>query len=63
MISKNRGRPVAETEPVLVRMHTDVIKRIDELRREAPDLPSRPEVVRRLVEKALVNGFDATQPD
>ena len=63
MISKNRGRPSADTEPVLVRMQANLIKRIDELRRETPDLPSRPEVVRRLVEKALANGFDATQPE
>ncbi|WP_273501117.1 ribbon-helix-helix protein, CopG family [Paracoccus sphaerophysae] len=42
----------------MVRVEQDLLDRIDELRRAAPDLPSRPEVVRRLVEKALRAGED-----
>lgn len=48
-----------EAAPVLVRVDLAVLERIDELRRAAPDLPSRPEAIRRLVEKALDDGHDA----
>ena len=54
------GRPKKDTEPLTVRLPVSVLGQIDELRRAAPDLPSRPEVVRRLVEKALEAGEDAT---
>lgn len=62
MIAKKRGRPSLDTEQVLVRMPRELFDRLDDLRRAAPDLPSRPEVVRRLVEKAIRTGLDATEP-
>lgn len=62
MIAKKRGRPPLDTDQVLVRMPRELFERLDELRRAAPDLPSRPEVVRRLIEKALQSGEDATPP-
>ena len=57
-----RGRPPSDTVsvPVLVRVEVDLLEQIDELRRAAPDLPSRPEAIRRLVMKALAAGEDAT---
>lgn len=61
-MAAKRGRPPSETVsvPVLVRVEVDLLEQIDELRRAAPDMPSRPEVIRRLVVKALAAGEDAT---
>lgn len=61
-MSAKRGRPPSDTVtyPVLVRVEVELLERIDELRRAAPDLPSRPEAIRRLVLKALAAGEDAT---
>ena len=60
-MSAKRGRPPSDTvsRPVLVRVEVELLERIDELRRAAPDLPSRPEAIRRLVLKALAAGGDA----
>lgn len=46
---KKMGRPVADTEPVMIRMTRDMIRAIDEYRRTQEDLPTRPEVIRRVV--------------
>lgn len=61
-MAAKRGRPPSDTVsvPVLVRVEVDFLEHIDELRRAAPDLPSRPEAIRRLVMKALAAGEDAT---
>lgn len=61
-MAAKRGRPPSDTVsvPVLVRVEVDLLEQIDELRRAAPDLPSRPEAIRRLVMKALAAGEDAT---
>ncbi|WP_176562806.1 hypothetical protein [Paracoccus liaowanqingii] len=40
-------------EAVLVRMNADLVEMLDEFRRNQPDLPSRPEAVRRIVSKVL----------
>lgn len=55
-----KGRPEKDTVPVMVRMEPELLAKIDEYRRAAPDLPSRPEVIRRFVEKVLAEGHDAT---
>ena len=47
------GRPPVDSEQMRARMSRDLIDRIDVWRREQPDLPGRPEAIRRLVEKAL----------
>lgn len=51
MTDKKRrmGRPPADTEPVMVRMTRDMIKAIDDYRRTQEDLPTRPEIVRRVM--------------
>ena len=61
-MSAKRGRPPSDTVSlaVLVRIELELLDQIDELRRAAPDLPSRPEAIRRLVSKALSAGEDAT---
>lgn len=51
---KSRGRPA--TGPGLQvgeRWSDDAIQRIDDWRRAQPDLPGRPEAIRRLVEIGL----------
>lgn len=49
-----RGRPKApETKPVMVRMTEDLIDQIDEVRKEQDGLPTRPEMIRRMVEDWL----------
>lgn len=52
---KPKGRPKVDSEAVNVRMERDLIERVDAYRRFEPDLPSRPEAIRRLVEKALAS--------
>jgi hypothetical protein len=50
--AKNR-RPGQNGEMVSTRIQPDLMERIDEWRREQPDLPSRPEALRRLAAKGL----------
>ena len=47
------GRPPRDTAPVTIRMDQGMLKAIDDYRREQEDLPSRPEVVRRVMEEWL----------
>lgn len=47
------GRPPADTAPVMVRMTPQLIQAIDNRRRDEPDLPTRPEMVRRLLMASL----------
>jgi hypothetical protein len=51
--SVGRGRPTVDSEAVTVRLVRDALTRLDDWRREQPDLPSRPEAIRRLLEQAL----------
>ena len=37
----------------MVRMSAELIARIDEARRQAPDLPARPEMIRRILSEWL----------
>lgn len=43
------GRPKLDTEPVTIRMDRQMLQAIDDCRRLQEDLPSRPEVVRRVM--------------
>jgi hypothetical protein len=49
----SKGRPTKDSEAVNVRFERAALIAIDEWRRSLPDLPSRPEAVRRLVKKAM----------
>lgn len=57
------GRPTADTEPVTIRMDREMLRAIDDYRREHEDLPSRPEVVRRVMAKWLEARSDGTAAD
>lgn len=50
---KSRGRPKVDTSPITVRMSDELIAQLDEVRRNADDLPSRPELIRRIIEEWL----------
>jgi hypothetical protein len=50
---KSKGRPKVDSEAVNVRMEREMIACVDEYRRSQPDLPSRPEAIRRLVDDGL----------
>lgn len=46
-----RGRPKStETKPVMVRMTEELIAKIDDARMAETDLPTRPEMIRRMLE-------------
>jgi len=47
------GRPKLDTEPVNIRMDRQMLQAIDDYRRGQEDLPSRPEVVRRVLAEWL----------
>jgi hypothetical protein len=47
------GRPRVDATPVTLRIHPAALAALDEWRREQPDLPTRPEAVRRLLNEAL----------
>lgn len=47
------GRPRVDSEEVSLRMHRELLDKIDQWRSKAPDEPNRPEAIRRLVAKAL----------
>jgi hypothetical protein len=50
---KRKKRPGQPGHLVGTRFQPDLLKQIDEWRREQEDAPTRPEAIRRLVEKAL----------
>lgn len=52
MISKKSAEKT-DTQAVLVRMPVEMIEKIDALRRSEDDLPTRPEMIRRLVEQRM----------
>ncbi len=47
---KSRGRPKADTQPVMVRLHSDLIALLDDARRREEDIPTRPEMIRRILD-------------
>jgi metal-responsive CopG/Arc/MetJ family transcriptional regulator len=46
---KKLGRPSKETEAVNVRLELAMIEKLDDARRSERDLPSRPEMIRRIL--------------
>jgi len=52
--TKSRGRPATgKGTPVQVRLQPDQLAKVDAWRDAQDDKPSRPEAIRRLVDKAL----------
>lgn len=50
------GRPKTGSIPIVVRLEPADVKALDDFRRGEPDLPTRPEGVRRLLRKATQKG-------
>jgi hypothetical protein len=48
-----KGRPSVDSEAVNVRLERQAIEALDAWRKKQNDLPTRPEAIRRLIEKAL----------
>jgi hypothetical protein len=46
-----RGRPTSDTEPVNLRLPRTMIEELDKRRRDQADLPTRPEMIRRLLQE------------
>jgi len=44
------GRPRKETEAVTVRLPVEMLAKLDDARRTEEDLPTRPEMIRRILE-------------
>lgn len=53
MTEKKMGRPEVDTMPVTIRMEREMIRQIDDYRRTLEDLPTRPEVIRRVMVEFL----------
>lgn len=49
------GRPKVDTEPVNLRLPREMIEAIDDLRRHENDLPTRPEMIRRVLAEWLLS--------
>lgn len=47
------GRPRTDTEAVNLRLPREMIEALDDLRRLEPDLPTRPEMIRRALAQWL----------
>ena len=50
---QKQGRPKVDTEQVTLRLHVGVIAALDDLRANATDKPSRPEIIRRIISAHL----------
>jgi hypothetical protein len=48
-----RGRPAVHPKRLLLAVNEEFLDSIDSWRRDQPDIPSRSEAIRRLVEEAL----------
>ncbi|PFG63909.1 ribbon-helix-helix CopG family protein [Thioclava sp. ES.031] len=53
MTEKKMGRPRTDTEAVTVRLPRETIRALDELRKLEEDLPTRPEMIRRILDAHL----------
>jgi hypothetical protein len=54
--SARKKRPAQTGEMIATRVQPNMLRLIDDWRREQPDLPSRPEALRRLALKGLMDG-------
>ncbi|MDB6183192.1 hypothetical protein [Paracoccus fistulariae] len=51
--TKKMGRPKADTEVITLRMQRSMLAALDDYRRDVPDLPTRPEMIRRILADVL----------
>lgn len=54
-----KGRPSVDSEAVNVRIERPQLNKIDEWRRSEVDIPTRPEAIRRLIDRGLEYQPDA----
>ena len=54
-VKSKGGRPRVDATPITVRVPPAQLEAVDAWRATQPDKPTRPEAVRRLVEKALAD--------
>ena len=47
------GRPKVDTEAVMVRMPREMLDQLDDIRRNQKDIPTRPEMIRRIFQEWL----------
>jgi len=50
---KKIGRPRSDTEAITLRLPRELIEQLDDLRREQKDIPTRPEMIRRVLQDWL----------
>ena len=50
---KPMGRPKVDTEGLNLRLHRDMVRALDVCRKGEDDLPTRPEMIRRILAKYL----------
>lgn len=48
-----KGRPSVDTEPVNLRLPREILSEVDARRKAEADLPTRPEMIRRLIAQSL----------
>jgi metal-responsive CopG/Arc/MetJ family transcriptional regulator len=51
---KKVGRPRTDTEGVMVKLPREMIDRLDDVRRKQKDIPTRPEMIRRMIQEWFV---------
>jgi hypothetical protein len=57
MVEKKPGRPATgQGTQISLRLQEPLLKAVDRERRREPDLPGRPEMIRRLLERATAKG-------
>jgi hypothetical protein len=50
MISRKKERPTELGTPIMLRLQRDTLELLEQYRRAQPDLPTRTEAIRRLIE-------------
>ena len=50
---KKIGRPRSDTEAITLRLPREMIEQLDDLRRDQKDIPTRPEMIRRILQEKL----------
>jgi len=58
VVMKKMGRPKLETEAITLRLPKEMISQLDDVRRTQNDIPTRPEMIRRI----LIEWFDRNPP-
>ena len=60
---KKMGRPPVDTEAVTVRLPRELIAALDDARRTDPEMPTRQEIIRRVLQDWHTRGASAAADD